>query len=617
MGGRAFDGGGGEFTNPFEYDPVSNTWTTKTATYPDDDVNDMACGILNDSGSDYIYCVGGSQSGTNAVTGRVFRYEPIADVITTVAGGDWPPGVNTLPGGFTVFSNKLYILGGFDNPPTGNSTDQIWEFTPTTNAWVQKSTVLPVPLSYIPTTNIGSLIYTGGGADITAGTLTDETNSFVYDPVADSISTIADIPRATSNTLGLNLCGQMYVLGGAFNAISNELDIYDPVSNTWSVGQPFVTARRNFAADTDGTNNIWIAGGYDSNVAPTDSLEIFNCPVSPCGSPSPTPTATATATATATPTATATATPTATFTATPTPTATATATPTATATATATPIATATATATATPTATATATPIATATATPTATFTFTPTPTPTATATPTPTATVTATPTATATCTPTPIVISGSIETGDPMQTDRLSRSDIPQTCPASTTCAIFGDPTPHRYDAYTFTNTTGSTQCVTIDTNTPCTGNQFIFIAAYLGSFDPSNICNNWIGDAGFSPNPDQAFQVDVDEGQTLVVVVSEVNHSGCPGYTVTITGLCGGGGGTPTPTPCTGRCSPTPRPRPMPGARPTPPPHLTPVPPPPSPRPTPVPRPTPPPHITPVPSPTSPRPTPAPRP
>src|SRR4029079_11072030 len=58
------------------------------------------------------------------------------------------------------------------------------------------------------------------------------------------------------------------------------------------VGQPFAIARRNAASDTDGTNNIWLAGGYDSTVAPLASLVIFNCPVSPCGAhrPPPTPT---------------------------------------------------------------------------------------------------------------------------------------------------------------------------------------------------------------------------------------------------------------------------------------------------------------------------------------
>ena len=144
---------------------------------------------------------------------------------------------------------------------------------------------------------------------------------------------------------------------------------------------------------------------------------------------------------------------------------------------------------------------------------------------------TPTPTPTGSPSCAP--IMVTGSIDTSDPTQTDRLFRSGIPQTCPASTTCATFGDGLPRHYDSYTFTNTTGATQCVTIDTNTACTGTNFIFTGAYLGSFDPANICTNWIGDSGSSPNPDQPFQVDVDDGQTLVVVVSEVTpDAGCPG-------------------------------------------------------------------------------------
>src|SRR5262249_12116238 len=205
---------------------------------------------------------------------------------------------STLPGGFTVSNNMLYILGGFDIVNAVGSAE-IWEFTPNPAAWVHKNAFLPFPLGYIPTTTIGSLIYTGGGVDIQPpppGTLTDTNHAFIYDPVADSISTNTDIPDATSNTRAVNFCNQMYVLGGNFNAPTNEVQIFDPVSGTWSVGTPFAIAGRNFAADTDGTNNIWKAGGYDVNIQIIASMEIFNCPVSPCG-PSPTPTPTATATA--------------------------------------------------------------------------------------------------------------------------------------------------------------------------------------------------------------------------------------------------------------------------------------------------------------------------------
>ena len=162
--------------------------------------------------------------------------------------------------------------------------------------------------------------------------------------------------------------------------------------------------------------------------------------------------------------------------------------------------------------------------------------------------------PTPTPSGTPSGCVVSGSIDTGDPTQTDRLFRSGVPQTCPPSTTCATFGDGLPHHYDEYTFTNTTGSTQCVTVDTDTACTGTNFIFIASYLGSFDPANICTNWIGDSGSSPDigVPAPYQFDLDDGQTVVIVVSEVTpDAGCAGYTVTVSGICGGGG-SPTPTP-----------------------------------------------------------------
>ena len=132
VGGRSMDGLGNDFTHPFEYDPTSNTWTIKSATFPDNEVSNMACGVLTDSGTDYIYCVGGSAGGQTTATDRVFRYDPITDTIETIAS-PWPGNVDgiTLPGGFAVFLNNLYILGGFRLDTA--MTDAIWEFTPATN----------------------------------------------------------------------------------------------------------------------------------------------------------------------------------------------------------------------------------------------------------------------------------------------------------------------------------------------------------------------------------------------------------------------------------------------------------------------------------------------------
>ena len=329
MGGRSSDNPGSEFTNPFEYDPGTNSWTIKSATYPDNHVNNMACGVLNQGGTDYIYCVGGSEVATQTATGRVFRYDPITDTISTVPA-NWPSGdQNFIPGGFSVFNNNMYILGGFEINVAMD--DNIWQFDPVALTWTHKNAHLPTQLGYVPQATIGNLIYTGGGSTYDGTFLHDSTISLVYDPVADTIGNIASIPRATAETRGLNFCNTMYVMGGGREAPnpSNEVDIYDPVANSWSVGTPFVEARRNFPTGTNGTNRIWLSGGYGSDgVTVLDSMEIFTCPVSPCASPSPTPTATATATPTATATASASATPTATATASASPTPTATVRPT-------------------------------------------------------------------------------------------------------------------------------------------------------------------------------------------------------------------------------------------------------------------------------------------------
>src|SRR5881397_4093308 len=287
-------------------------------------VNNMACGVLTVGGTDYIYCVGGSAAGQTTATALVFIYDPIADIITQLSNLDnWPGDANgtTLPGGFAVVNNKLYILGGFNINVA--STNQIWEFDPTAAVgakWTQRVNT-PMGVMYAPTCTIGNTIYLAGASDFQGGLVVDTTNSFSFDPVGNTTGSIAPIPRATGETRALNFNGLMLVMGGGRVAPnpSSEVDIYNPGTNMWTTGSPvpaFVTARRNFPVDTDGISHIWLAGGY-APTTPTDSMEIF-CAAAP--SPTPTPTPTATVTPTATPTATPTPTPTPTPTATPTPT---------------------------------------------------------------------------------------------------------------------------------------------------------------------------------------------------------------------------------------------------------------------------------------------------------
>src|SRR5437773_7386794 len=125
----------------------------------------------------------------------------------------------------------------------------------------------------------------------------DTTNSFSFSPGSNTTGATAPIPRASGETRALNFNGQMLVMGGGRVTPnpSSEVDIYDPGTDTWTTGSPvpaFMTARRNFPTDTDGTGRIWLAGGY-APTSPTASMEIFDC-----AAPTPTPTPTVTPTPT-------------------------------------------------------------------------------------------------------------------------------------------------------------------------------------------------------------------------------------------------------------------------------------------------------------------------------
>jgi N-acetylneuraminic acid mutarotase len=283
VGGRSSDTAGSDSVHPFEYNPATNTWTTVGASFPDNQVNNMACGTLTVGGTPQIYCVGGSAAGAATATARVFSYNPVADTITALTAADnWPGNMGTiLPGGFAVVANKLYLIGGFNINVA--MTSQTWQFDPNAaigSRWVQRLDY-PSQRGYVPTAAIGGLIYTAGGSLWDGTTLQDTADTFKYDPVANTWTAIANIPRTTAETRAVVVSNQMWVMGGGRTAPnpSNQVDIYNPSTNAWTTGLPFVTARRNFPTDSD-NSRVWLAGGYDSTgTTLLNTMERFLVPV--------------------------------------------------------------------------------------------------------------------------------------------------------------------------------------------------------------------------------------------------------------------------------------------------------------------------------------------------
>ena len=116
--------------------------------------------------------------------------------------------------------------------------------------------------------------------------------------------------------------------------------------------------------------------------------------------------------------------------------------------------------------------------------------------------------------------------DTGDSalMQVDSMDQDGVASTCNMPKACPGGGGPSV-PYVAFPFTNNTGADACVTVNVTSPCTGNSRAVVGAYLGSFDPNNICTNYLADPGanLGSGTTVTFSFIAPAGETFVIVVN----------------------------------------------------------------------------------------------
>jgi hypothetical protein len=94
-----------------------------------------------------------------------------------------------------------------------------------------------------------------------------------------------------------------------------------------------------------------------------------------------------------------------------------------------------------------------------------------------------------------------GGLVAGDLTLTNgRFFRDGVPSACGAGKVCPGNFGTGPYFYDTYTLQNLTCATQCVTVDYIANAGGGD-VFVTAYNGSFDPNNLCTNYMADGGSS--------------------------------------------------------------------------------------------------------------------
>lgn len=171
----------------------------------------------------------------------------------------------------------LYVLGGID-PNTSNDVTIAEAYNYATNTWTTKSGRFAGSQ-----TNgvgvIGGKLYVSGGR----GAFTGETRSirpslFVYDPVADAVTQLADMPRPTADGVTGVIGGKLYVLtgscGNCAEFISRRFYRYDPATNTWAFLAWVPRAHRNGVGGVI-NGRFYVAGGVDGNSI-TTNLDLYD-----------------------------------------------------------------------------------------------------------------------------------------------------------------------------------------------------------------------------------------------------------------------------------------------------------------------------------------------------
>jgi hypothetical protein len=133
----------------------------------------------------------------------------------------------------------------------------------------------------------------------------------------------------------------------------------------------------------------------------------------------------------------------------------------------------------------------------------------------------------------------SGSIAAAGPNMSARMNRFTNTSTCSNITSFPGIFSTGAYPYTSYTYTNTTGTTQCIS-STVTSTSGN--IFMAAYSNSFDPANIATNYLADAGSSSvgGTPRTMSFNVPNGTTYVLVLHTVDPGQAGTYDLSLSGV-----------------------------------------------------------------------------
>lgn len=186
------------------------------------------------------------------------------------------PPVNRYANAAAVVGDRVVIVGGTIAGDAEHRLTQVTEILDTRTGEWQRGTDMPTARDFACAVSVGGKVIAIGGL-IDGRRPSDATE--MYDPVEDRWTILPALPTARNRMGACVIDGQVYVAGGiglvdaADDITMTTLERFDPATRTWERLADMQHGRHGHVVVAR-EGEVWVIGGYAPDM--TDNVEIYN-----------------------------------------------------------------------------------------------------------------------------------------------------------------------------------------------------------------------------------------------------------------------------------------------------------------------------------------------------
>ncbi len=216
-----------------------------------------------------VYVFGGSSA--SAIVANTEMFDPSTNEWTTRAP---MPAARYLPVAAALADGRVLAIGGYN----GTATIGVYAYTPSTNTWATLPSLATARYGAAAAVGLDGRVYVFGGSANSSSL--GMTSAVVFNPATNAWSNIRSVSVIRTGGSAVTAPdGRIYLFGGTVQdgggTLAVFVEIYDPVSDTYTLGPNWAQARPMMGAAVGADGRVYLAGGYNSTYLTTLSTFSF------------------------------------------------------------------------------------------------------------------------------------------------------------------------------------------------------------------------------------------------------------------------------------------------------------------------------------------------------